>query len=74
MIVPAATAPILMDAWTLVATSRETDALGVIGIAALMGHLMLVWNRFVLAEKSTGNGFGEILSLNAPPSLRAAKV
>ena len=73
ILVPAATAPMPMDAWTLASTSRETDALGVIGIPAFMGHLMFVWNRFVLPEKSTGVDFGEMDLLNAPPSLRAAK-
>lgn len=74
MIVPAATAPMPMDAWTSASTSRETDALAVIGIPAFMGHLMFVWNRFVSPEKSTGVDFGEMDSLNAPPSLRAVKV
>jgi hypothetical protein len=74
MIVPAATAPMLMDAWTLASTSRETDALGVIEIPAFMGHLMFVWNRFFSPEKSTGVDFGVMDSLNAPPFLRAAKV
>jgi len=55
IIVPAATAPMPMDAWTLASRSRETDALGVIEIfPAFMGHLMFVWNRFFSPEKSTG--------------------
>ena len=74
MIVPAATAPMLTDAWTLASTSRETDALGVIEIPAFMGHSTFVWNRFLSPEKSTGVDFGVMDSLNAPPSLRAAKV
>jgi hypothetical protein len=61
-----------MDAWTLAPASRETDALGVIGIPAFIGHSMFVWNRFVSPEKSTGVDFDEMDLLNAP--FRSAKV
>jgi hypothetical protein len=71
MIVPAATAPTPMDAWTLALTSRETDALEVIEIPAFIGHSMSAWNRFVSPEKSTGIVMD---SLNVPPFLGAAKV
>jgi hypothetical protein len=39
--------------------SRETDALGDIGIAVFAGHSMVVLNRFVTPEKSTGAGFAD---------------
>lgn len=74
IIVPATTALRPTDMCTLAPTSRETDALGDIGIAALAGHSMLVLNRFVTPEKSIGVGFGCKVWLNAPTSLGAAKV
>ena len=57
MSVPAATAPRPTDICTLAPTSRETEALGDIGIAALAGHSMLLLNTFVTPEKSIGVGF-----------------
>jgi hypothetical protein len=54
---PAATAPRPTVTCTSAPTSRETDALEDIGIAALAGHSMLVLNRFVTPEKSIGIGF-----------------
>ena len=71
---PATTAPRPMDKCKSAPTSREMDALEDVGFEVLAGHSMLVLNRFVIPEKSTGVVFSEKVLLNAPKSLGSAKV
>ena len=71
---PATTAPRPMDKCKSAPTSREMDALEDVGFEVLAGHSMLVLNRFVIPEKSTGVVFSEKVLLNAPRSLGSAKV
>ena len=71
---PATTAPRPMDKCKSAPTSREMDALEDVGFEVLAGHTMLVLNRFVTPEKSTGVVFSETVLLNSPRPLGAAKV